>query len=377
MRERCYHCFRPRSLCFCAAIPLIDNQTDVLILQHVGERFHAFNTARIVKLALQKCDLVVAHNRQFSDRLLPISSDAGLLYPHPDARLLDGLSPDERPGQLIIIDGTWPQAKTIVRDTPQLQALPCYRLAPTTPGQYRIRREPNAQSLSTLEATVAAMQALESDTTGMQQLLAAFHEMVEKQLSHPETHAVWRRRKDRDTRPRNLPRALQQESVDLVVAYGEATPSFPRTTSERSAGAGLPISWVAHRLKTGERFAACLEPATPLTDEQLGYMRLELADFDGALSPDEFREQWQGFIGHRDVVSVYHQRTFDLLERIQATQPRCLVLKSIFRNRHPVSSFRSLEELLDLENVPAPSRHGKSRAEERLEMAIALVENLM
>lgn len=377
MRERCYHCFRPRSLCFCEAIPSIDNQTDVLILQHVGERFHAFNTARIVKLALRKCDLVVAHNRQFSDRLLPIDSNAGLLYPHPDARVLDDLSPEERPDQLIIIDGTWPQAKTIVRDTPQLHSLPCYRLAPTTPGQYRIRREPNAQSLSTLEATVAALRALESDTTGMQQLLEAFNAMVENQLSHPETQAVWRRRKDRDTRPRNLPRALQQEDVDLVVAYGEASPSFPRTAADPSAGAGRPISWVAQRLKTGERFAAYLQPTTPLTDEQLGYMRLELTDFDVAISPAEFREQWQAFISPRDVVSVYHQRTFDLLERIQATQPRCFVLKSIFRKRHAASSFRSLEELLDLENILAPSPHGKSRAEERLEMAIALVDHLM
>ena len=37
------------SHCFCEAIPQIDNRTDVLILQHVGERFHPFNTARIVQ----------------------------------------------------------------------------------------------------------------------------------------------------------------------------------------------------------------------------------------------------------------------------------------------------------------------------------------
>ncbi len=64
MRERCYQCFRPLSLCFCDAIPRIENRTDVLILQHVGERFHPFNTARIVQKALRHCRLIADHNQR-------------------------------------------------------------------------------------------------------------------------------------------------------------------------------------------------------------------------------------------------------------------------------------------------------------------------
>lgn len=347
----------------------------------MGERHHAFNTARIVHLALQHSNLLVAHNRQFTGRTLPIGARAGLLYPHPDARLLDDLTAEERPEQLVIIDGTWHQAKTIVRDTPQLQSLPCYRLSPTSPGQYRIRREPDAQSLSTLEATVAALAALEPETDGLDQLLAAFNTMVETQLGHPETYAVWRRRKDRDTRSRNLPRAFQQENVDLVVAYGEATSNLPgrvRVPRASTENAGVPVSWLAQRLRTGERFTATLKPCEPVTDEQLRHMRLEREHFDDAVSLTEFRKQWDEFLGPKDIVAVYHQRTFGLLERIQATQPRSLVLKSIFRARHQADDrkFRSLEDLLVLENIDAPPSTGKTRAEERLQMAIALVETL-
>ena len=71
MRERCYQCFRPMSLCFCEAIPQIDNRTDVLILQHVGERFHPFNTARIVQKALRRCHLIADHNRVWGRILCP------------------------------------------------------------------------------------------------------------------------------------------------------------------------------------------------------------------------------------------------------------------------------------------------------------------
>ena len=56
---RCYDCFRPHCDCFCAEIPRIDNQTEVLILQHKRERFHPFNTARIVRKALQHSNLLV------------------------------------------------------------------------------------------------------------------------------------------------------------------------------------------------------------------------------------------------------------------------------------------------------------------------------
>ena len=128
VRRRCYECFRPVSLCFCEAIPRIDNRTDVLILQHVGERFHPFNTARIVQKALRRCRLIADHNRRFAAHHLPIQATAGLLYPRANAPSLTELPAAERPGQLVIIDGTWHQAKTIVRDVPQLQDLPCYRL---------------------------------------------------------------------------------------------------------------------------------------------------------------------------------------------------------------------------------------------------------
>ncbi|MCA9122902.1 MAG: DTW domain-containing protein [Planctomycetales bacterium] len=78
--ERCYHCFRPAELCFCDAIPRIDNRTNVLILQHVGERFHPFNTARIVQRSLSNCRLIVDHNLRLGARDLPIQRDAALLY---------------------------------------------------------------------------------------------------------------------------------------------------------------------------------------------------------------------------------------------------------------------------------------------------------
>ncbi len=358
------------SLCFCEAIPRIDNRTDVLILQHIGERFHSFNTARIVQKALCRCHLIVDHNRRLGARHLPIQAGAGLLYPQANARSLTELPAAERPVQLVIVDGTWHQAKTIVRDVPQLQDLPCYRLAPSSPGQYRIRREPNAQSLSTLEATVAALQALEPDTVGLDRLLSAFHKMVEDQLGHPTSHAVPRYKENRQSRPRNIPRALLQHPDRLVVAYGEATPGRP---GQRTA-APSPVNWVAQRLGTAERFSCRLQQQQPLSNAALEHMRLSAADSGTAVSVVEFRRRWDQFLRRDDVLIVYHHRTFQLLRHIEAQQPRCLVLKSIFGKWR--AGFHSLEELMAIEGVTLPTAEDKSRASERLDMAIAMVEHL-
>jgi len=364
VRQRCYECFRPLPLCFCDAIPQIDNRTNVLILQHVGERFHPFNTARIVRKALCNCHLIVDNNQRLAAQRLPLQAGAGLLYPQANAPVLSELAAAERPSQLVVIDGTWHQAKTIFRDVPELHKLPCYRLAPTTPGQYRIRREPDAQSLSTLEATASALKTLEPDTFGLDGLLTAFNRMVENQLERSAGHSVWRQNQSRRSGPRYIPNALLQAPERLVVAYGEAAPG----QSGRRKAAPPPVSWVAQRLGTTDRFTCLLRQPQPLSSTALNHMRLSSADFDTAASPGEFCQRWHQFLRPNDVLIVYHQRTFQLLKNVGAAQPRCLVLKSIFGKW--LSGFRSLEELIRIEGVVLPISTGNSRAAERLGMPL-------
>ena len=118
---RCFRCFRPAELCFCESIPAVNNRTDVLILQHRRERFHPFNTARIVHQSLERCRLLVDHTVELASRFaaITLSENVGLLYPGNEAPLLTELPPSERPDQLVILDGTWHHAKNLVRDIPR------------------------------------------------------------------------------------------------------------------------------------------------------------------------------------------------------------------------------------------------------------------
>ncbi len=368
-RDRCYGCFRPRRDCFCEAIPSIDNKTDVLILQHMRERFHPFNTARIVQRALKQSTLLVDHNSRLAATNLPLKPRAGLLYPGPEATLISDLPADQHPEQLVILDGTWHHAKTLVRDIPALHGLPRYRLAPASPGRYRIRREPDAMSLSTLEATVAALRALEPNTAGLDQLLGVFDGMVERQLAHPKQEYGWRRNEKRNRTPLNIPRALLGDLGNIVVAYGESSPGV---RGERRA-ARLPVYWVAQRLGSGERFACAIEPESPLSDVFLGHLELTDDDFAAALSPSDFPAAWADFLRPNDTLVVYSQSTSRLLSHIGCRSGTCLVLKSV--QVHPDRPNGTPAELLAaLQLESAPAEH-PGRAGNRLANAVALVRH--
>jgi DTW domain-containing protein YfiP len=368
-RDRCYGCFRPQDDCFCAAIPAIDNRTDVLILQHRRERFHPFNTARIVRQALTNSHLLADHIPRLAAGFT-LQPRAGLLYPGRGATLLSDVPPDQRPAQLVVLDGTWHQAKTLVRDIRALHDLPQYRLAPASPSRYRIRREPNATSLSTLEATVAALRVLEPDTAGLDQLLEVFQDMVERQLTHSQSKDGWRRIQGRHRTSRNIPGALLGDLDQVVVAYGESA------AGERGCQPvpRYPIYWVAQRLGTGERFACAIQPELPLQESFLGHLELTRGDFSRALSPAEFRASWAAFQRPRDTLAVYSPSTARLLTRINAHSTPCLVLKSVDFN--PLRRYGTLDELLTAEGlVSGPAQH-PGRAGKRLANALALVQHL-
>ncbi|WP_425613435.1 tRNA-uridine aminocarboxypropyltransferase [Anatilimnocola sp. NA78] len=363
---RCYGCFRPVEACFCASIPSIDNKTEVLILQHRREQFHRFNTARIVRRGLRNSQLLADHNQNLAQRI-QLQPRAGLLYPGPSATLISDVPADQRPQQLVVIDGTWHHTKTLMRDIPALQKLPRYRLAPTEPSRYRIRREPDALSLSTIEATVAALQILEPETLGFDRLLQAFETMIDAQVAHPGSANGSRFRVRRRRTYKNIPFALLGSLENIVVAYGEAAPG----ERGRKRVAGPPISWVAQRLGDGANFACTLPPPEPLSDEFLGHLELTRADFATALPLAEARRQWAEFARPSDLVVMIQPGTAQLFSYLADDHARRLVLKAV--------DLAFPEPAVFPEAVAARSfdfSRTLGRSTKRLESAIQLVRHL-
>lgn len=160
------------------------HRTPVLILQHPRERRHPLGTVRIARLGLSRCRVEVAW-RSADDRVScpPVAAPgAALLYPSPDARVLEPGMPDP-PRALVAVDGTWPCARKLIRDNPWVAALPRVRLAPSRPGRYRIRKARKPQvELSTIEALVEALRILEPESK-VETLLEAFDAMIDRHIA--------------------------------------------------------------------------------------------------------------------------------------------------------------------------------------------------
>jgi len=201
-RTRCRACFKPPTHCLCELIEPVPNRTHVTVLQHPRERFHAIGTARIVQLGLANARIVVPRDcftRSLEERFA-CPPGTGVLFPAPGARPLEGLEPNARPQALVVLDGTWSQARNLHRANAWLHALPHFALTPRAPTRYRIRKAPRPEYVSTLEAVVRALEVLEPATSGLDGLLRVFDTMIDRQVAHEGSNPR-RRARDHGARP--------------------------------------------------------------------------------------------------------------------------------------------------------------------------------
>jgi DTW domain-containing protein YfiP len=374
-REVCYRCIKPRAMCLCERVPRVDNRTQVLVLQHPRERLHAIGTARFAQLGLGNARVEVAwrpgEREEQPPRWLP--EGTALLYPSPGARELSGLSPDERPRNLIVLDGTWHTAKTLYREKRWLHRLPHVRLTPRAPSRYRLRREPAADYVSTIEAIVEALCALEPETAGLNALLAAFDSMIDDQLAFVRRGAGSRHaRRRRPEAQRRLPEALVSGLSRLVVVYAES--SRARCDAEREL-----VQVTAQALGSQAAFQRHLRAAQGIPNPiVLGHMRLSPSDFEHADDLPRFRAAWREFLaaaGDPAIVAAWNQSTFDLLRAAGAELPAQLVLKSAYRARFG-ARHASLDDVIAAEALTPEPAALRGRAAWRVACAAAVARHL-
>lgn len=184
-RPECYRCLKPQAACVCALVAPVANRTGLLILQHPRERFHAVGTVRLLRLSLARIRVEActpwADASALGGSLPPRTA---VLYPAPAARALDTLPAVERPRHLVVLDGTWFHTRKMYAAQRWLGELPHVCVRPPEPSRYRIRPEPRAEYVSTVEAVVCALRILEPETAGLDALLRSFDAMVDRQAAY-------------------------------------------------------------------------------------------------------------------------------------------------------------------------------------------------
>lgn len=345
MRANCHRCQRPMVRCLCAAIPVIRNRTHILLYQHRREGRHAFGSVPFLRQSLQR--LTFHSVDDFGCAMPEDVAGWALLYPTPGAVDLETLPVGQRPRGLVVLDGTWWQAKKMLAASAWMHTIPAVRVNSTQASRYLIRREPNAAARSTLEAVIYALQGLEGDTDGLDALLGVFDRMNHAQLVTRRTLPPQpRRRRLRVRESRTIPWALVDQRQRLVVLHVER---LPGTISGGVQRASYAI--VAHRSDCATTFHSV-----------------------GASAAD-LRVAWAAWAPAEPLVVAWHVRELSILQGLLGVPMDSIALKHVVANlahARPPEVDR-LDEVYGLTPAGPPI---EGRLGRRLGTMIALVDAL-
>ena len=206
LEPRCEFCQKTEELCLCESIQAIDHRTKVVILRHPQEQDHDLGTAPLLAKALKKSTLrtglswpnLNAAVYGKGEKPIPpaIPSEWGVLFFGSGPKLkqkenLARLIAVDKKGVplehvpplkgLIVLDGSWSQAKTLWWRNAWLLKLKRLIVVPKSKSLYgNLRREPKRECVSTLESAAITLSEIEKNPAIEQELLKPLKSLLEK-----------------------------------------------------------------------------------------------------------------------------------------------------------------------------------------------------
>lgn len=221
-RDVCMSCRQPRFACYCQVLKPFHCPIEFVILIHGIEARRRIATGRMAHLALTNSNLIAGCDYSQNAKVNEIINDPDrhcvILYPGQNSIDI-GVDTEQKARNLalpnkcltvFVIDGTWATARKMVRLSENLHGLQRICFTPTTPSNFRVRKQPKAECYSTIEAIhhtielLGPSQNFATDSRQHDQLLNVFDWMVEGQLKFIEdsrrTRGPSRYRREREKR---------------------------------------------------------------------------------------------------------------------------------------------------------------------------------
>ena len=184
-RAFCQQCNKALVACICGSICELNNQYFLHILQDPSEQKKAIGTARILDLSLSKVQLSIGTIFNPTDFDL---DNTFLVFPSETASTVADLHTMKKINsrtQFILLDGSWKKAYKILMSNPFLKTLPTITFnTENKSSNYRLRKSPREDGLSTVEAGYYLLSELENDTEKFIPLLDVFDEMINFQVAN-------------------------------------------------------------------------------------------------------------------------------------------------------------------------------------------------
>ncbi len=223
MSGKCLRCFRPMETCYCRYITTIRSGVKFVFLMHPKEAYkQRTGTGRLAHLSLEDSEILVGIDFTENRRLKALLNDPqffpAVLYPGEDAWCVSepegaaaikaALTPTEKVPEsgdnrenlkdreqrktllVVVVDGTWPCAKKMLRLSPNVTALQKISFSAGYRSEYQFKKEPQEDYLSTIESCYYLLREMQQAElcarTDIEGLMNVFRRMVRFQLQSQE-----------------------------------------------------------------------------------------------------------------------------------------------------------------------------------------------
>ncbi len=152
----CPRCLLSLEICVCSVLPRVEARTEIVLIRHITEQLLTSNTGRFAALALPKSRILAYGGGEAFDATPLSAPGSALLYCSGPVRPLPFV-----PERLIVLDGSFRQARRMYKRVPELRDLPEFSLSAPEVTPTRLRRPTQPEGMSTIEAIAAALSVLE------------------------------------------------------------------------------------------------------------------------------------------------------------------------------------------------------------------------
>lgn len=160
--------------CLCPLYPMLDSSVHIALLTHENELSRDTNTGQILQRCLPYCTTHVWHRKSAPESLQTLLSDRDyapfIVFPSENSLPIEHVisaveTTDSELGSyaripvFIVLDGTWQEAKKMVKKSAWLEGLPHVSITASSDSSYQLRRNQDSGNLCTLEVGCELLRA--------------------------------------------------------------------------------------------------------------------------------------------------------------------------------------------------------------------------
>lgn len=175
-----------RFQCVCDQLPKLGSSIHLALLMHENEQHRETNTGQwLLKSLPSSTSRHIWQRKAPCPKLLTLLEDtnnqAYLLFPSEESIAVEAADLQAKKNHktplFIVLDGTWQEAKKMLRKSPWLQSIPLAHVTPSKASNYQLRRNQEEGHLCTLEVGCEVFRAVGEETQSAQLLQFFDHYM--------------------------------------------------------------------------------------------------------------------------------------------------------------------------------------------------------